>query len=242
MERMDDGSFPQYDREHSRDIEPDKDGYLDTYYLQLASNIRRFKGAKQRQKTSPEKTIGCFNCFGDVSPYYRADKGLTIHRDWPGFAGCHYKNDSGRNDITGAKVARDKENVWFYAECADDITAPSPEGWMTFFIDVDRSKATGWEGYDIAINRTAPKDGKVTVERYLPTAEPGSFTWEKIGEGTITVDGKRLMIKIPRTLLSDGRLDFEFKISDNMQAPDVMDFYENGCSAPLGRFNYLYKE
>ena len=232
----------QYDREHSRDIEPDKDGYLDTYYLQLASNIRRFKGAKQRQKTSPEKTIGCFNCFGDVSPYYRADKGLTIHRDWPGFAGCHYKNDSGRNDITGAKVARDKENVWFYAECADDITAPSPEGWMTFFIDVDRSKATGWEGYDIAINRTAPKDGKVTVERYLPTAEPGSFTWEKIGEGTITVDGKRLMIKIPRTLLSDGRLDFEFKISDNMQAPDVMDFYENGCSAPLGRFNYLYKE
>lgn len=232
----------QYDREHSRDIEPDKDGYLDTYYLQLASNVRRFKGAKQRQKTSPEKTIGCFNCFGDVTPYYRADKGLTIHRDWPGFAGCYYKNDSGRNDITGAKIARDKDFIWLYAECSDDITAPSPEGWMTFFIDADRNKSTGWEGYDIAVNRVAPVDGKASVERYLPTAEPGSFTWEKIGEGEIRVDGKRMMIKVPRNLICEGPLDFEFKISDNMQAPDVMDFYENGCAAPLGRFNYLYKE
>ncbi len=232
----------QYNREYSRDIELDKDGYLDTYYLQLASNVRRFKGAKQRQKTSPEKTIGCFNCFKDVTPYYRADKGLTIHRDWPGFAGCHYKNDSGRNDITGAKIARDKDFIWLYAECSDDITEPSGQGWMTFYIDVDRDKNTGWEGYDIAVNRTAPENGTTCVERYVKTAEPGSFTWEKIGEATVTVDKNRIMIKVPRALISDKKLEFEFKVSDNMQAPDVMDFYENGCAAPLGRFNYLYKE
>ncbi len=47
----------QYDREHSRDIEMDKDGYLDTYYLQLAHNIRRFKGAGARQPVSAEKTV-----------------------------------------------------------------------------------------------------------------------------------------------------------------------------------------
>ncbi len=231
----------QYDREHSRDIEPDKDGYLDTYYLQLASNIRRFKGAKQRQKTSPEKTIGCFNCFRDVSPYYRADKGMTIHRDWPGFAGCHYKNDSGRNDITGAKIARDKEYIWLYAECSDDITEPA-DNWMTFYIDVDRDKNTGWEGYDIVINRKAPNNGVTGVERYVKTAEPGSFTWEKIGEAAVTVDKNRIMIKVPRALICEKRLEFEFKVSDNMQSADVMDFYENGSAAPLGRFNYLFKE
>ncbi len=231
----------QYDREHSRDIEPDKDGYLDTYYLQLASNIRRFKGCKQRQKTSPEKTVGCFNCFRDVTPYYRADKGLTIHRDWPGFAGCYYKNDSGRNDITGAKIARDKEFIWLYAECSDDITEPA-DNWMTFYIDTDRDKNTGWEGYDIAVNRTKPENGVTCVERYVKTAEPGSFTWEKIGEAAVTVDKNRIMIKVPRALICEKRLEFEFKVSDNMQNADVMDFYENGCAAPLGRFNYLYKE
>ena len=113
---------------------------------------------------------------------------------------------------------------------------------MTFFLDTDRSKDTGWEGYDIAINRTAPVNGKTAVERYVRTVEPGSFTWEKIGEADVTVDGDRIMIKVPRALISAGRLEFEFKISDNMQSPEAMDFYENGCAAPLGRFNYLYKE
>ena len=231
----------QYDREHSRDIEPDKDGYLDTYYLQLVSNIRRFKGAKQRQKTSPEITIGCFGCFDDVTPCYRADKGLTLHRDWPGFAGCRYINDSGRNDIVGAKIARNRDFVWLYAECSGDISAPT-DNWMTFYIDVDRNKNTGWEGYDIAVNRKAPQNGMASVERHVKTAEPGSFTWEKIGEAAVTVEKNRIMLKVPRALISKGKLNFEFKVSDNMQTPDVMDFYENGCAAPLGRFNYLYKE
>ena len=232
----------QYDREHSRDIEPDKDGYLDTYYLQLAANIRRFKGAKQRQKPSPEKKIGCFGCFEDVYPYYRADKGMTIHRDWPGFGDYYYKNDSGRNDIVGAKVARNEEYIWFYAECSSDITPPSAQGWMTVFVDTDRNKSTGWEGYDIAINRTAPAGGLTDVEAYVPTADPRSFTWKKIGQAEIKVEGNKIMYKVPRRLISDKKLDFEFKCSDNMINADAMDFYENGSSAPLGRFNYLFKE
>ena len=152
-----------------------------------------------------------------------------------------YKNDSGRNDIVGAKIARDKDFLWLYAECAADITAPT-DNWMTFYIDVDRDKNTGWEGYDIVVNRKAPQNGKTDVERYVKTAEPGSFTWEKIGEATVTVEKNRIMLKVPRALIPTEKLNFEFKISDNMQTPDVMDFYENGCAAPLGRFNYLYKE
>lgn len=232
----------QYDREHSRDIEPDKDGYLDTYYLQLAANIRRFKGAEQRQKPSEEKTVGCFKCFDGVYPEYRADKGITLHRDWPGFKGCHYKNDSGRNEIVLSKVARDKDSIWFYAECTDDITSPDGPGWMTLFIDTDRSKATGWEGYDLAINRLSPDFCRASVEKYAPGAEKNSFTWQKIGECDLVWEGKRLMVKLDRALISEGRLDFEFKWSDNMVNPEAMDFYENGCAAPYGRFNYLYKE
>ena len=115
---------------------------------------------------------------------------------------------------------------------------------MTLFIDTDRSKSTGWEGYDMIVNRTRPGRNRVSVEKYFPTAEKGSFTWVAAGEGTISRKGKFLVISVPRSLIErdGGRLDFEFKWSDNMQEHDVMDFYRNGDAAPLGRFNYLYKE
>ena len=236
----------QYDREHSRDIEMDKDGYLDTYYLQMVSNIRRFKGAVQRNPVSAPQTIRIRageRQWKTVSPVYLNDKGTTIHRDWDGFGDHHYKNETGRNDIISAKVTRDADHLYFMVTCAAPITEPAEEGWMTLFLDTDRSKATGWEGFDFAINRLTPKRGKTSVERYLRTADAGSFTWEKIGEADISVKGNLLQIAVPRALLGmTGTLDFEFKWSDNMQEKNIMDFYRNGDTAPIGRFNYLYRE
>ncbi|MBO7658946.1 MAG: hypothetical protein J6T65_06505 [Clostridia bacterium] len=237
----------QFDREHSRDIEPDKDGYLDSYYLQMASNIRRYKGAAKRIPASAPKTIdiyGPVSQWNDVLPEYLNDKGTTIHRDWDGFKGCHYVNKTGRNDIISAKVARDAENVYFLVECAENVTKPEGDNWMTLFIDADRSKATGWEGYDLVVNRSRTGRNTVLVEKYFPTAEKGSFTWVTAGEGSISRKGRFLTLSVPRKLLerANGTLDFEFKWSDNMQEHDVMDFYRNGDSAPLGRFNYLFKE
>ncbi len=236
----------QYDREHSRDIEMDKDGYLDTYYLQLAHNIRRFKGAAQRQAVSP---MGAANLessrteWNKVTPVYRNPKGTTIHRDWDGFGDCHYVNSSGRNDIVEARVARDEENIYFRVKCASTITPREGEGWMTLFLNTNRSKTTGWEGYDFAINRLAGKQGKASVEKYVRTIEDGSFTWESIGTTAYRISGDTLTVAVPRALVGlDGTLDFEFKWSDHMQEPTVMDFYVNGCSAPIGRFNYLFKE
>ena len=87
----------QFDREHSRDIEPDKDGYLDMYYLQLADNIRRFKGAKQRQKVSEPKTIAEFSDFDGVTPS-PPTAGICIHRDYPAW-GHVVKKRQRRNEI-----------------------------------------------------------------------------------------------------------------------------------------------
>lgn len=231
----------QYDREHSRDIEPDIDGYLDTYYLQLAANIRRFKGAVQRPETSGEINIEKISDFDSVKPYYKADKGMTIHRNCDGFVGCHYENYTGRNDIIGSKVARNNEYVWFMAECTENISEPQNKNWMTLYIDCDRNKESGWEGYDIVVNRLF-ENGKAVIEKYVKTADKNSYTWERIGDTDVIVEGTKLYFKIPRALISAGHLNFEFKWNDNMQKSDVMDFYVNGCTAPLGRFNYLYKE
>ena len=61
--------------------------------------------------------------------------------------------------------------------------------------------------------------------------------------GKLHVKGNTLTLSVPRALMhTEGKLNFEFKWSDNMQAKNIMDFYENGDTAPLGRFNYLYKE
>ena len=236
----------QYDREHSRDIEPDKDGYLDTYYLQLVSNVRRFKGATPRGGVSAPKTVNIrsgLRQWKDVLPLYENHRGTALNRNWDGFGGLRYVNENGRNDIVSARVARDSEKVFFLVTCAEDITPPTPSGWMTLFLNADRNKATGWEGYDLVINRLAPARGKAIVEKYLPTATPGSFTWETVGYADICVRKNSLQLALPRKLLSAGeKLNFEFKWSDNMQEPSVMDFYVNGDTAPIGRFNYLYKE
>ena len=229
----------QYDREHSRDIEPDIDGYLDTYYLQMINYIRRFKGADTRVAPSAQKSIdisGGKSEWDGVLPRYESTCG-AINRNYAGYKGCHYVNDTAKNAIMSCRVARDADKMYFYAECADKLTAPAQSGWMTLYLDTDRQKSTGWEGYDVAINRLAPDSGKASVEVFDGDA------WRTVGEADIFIGERSVTIAVSRELVGlCGSLDFEFKWSDNMQQASVMDFYYNGDCAPHGRFNYLYKE
>ena len=68
---------------------------------------------------------------------------------------------------------------------------------------------------------------------------------ERAAEADYAVDGNRMEIRIPRSLLGEfGKsLNIEFKWSDNMQEEgNIMDFYVNGDAAPGGRFNFVYDE
>ena len=162
-----------------------------------------------------------------------------MHRDHPGQGTTlTYTNATGRNDLVSAKVARDNDYLWFYVETADLLTAISDPKWMRLFIDIDRNKATGWEGYDFVINRLNPGT-TATIEK-----SDNTWNWSKVGEAQYMVNGKTLVIKIGRSVLgvtNDKLLNFEFKWSDNMQEDgNIMDFYVNGDVAPAGRFNYHY--
>jgi hypothetical protein len=162
-----------------------------------------------------------------------------MHRNHRGYSKTLYQNDSGRNDFVVAKVARDAENVYFYLETADPITAPSGFGWMTLLIDIDRDKSTGWEGYDYAVNRMTP----VGHEAILEHSQRG-WNWSEVGKVAFRVESNRIQLRIPRTLLgltSKDPLDLEFKWTDNVPASgDITDFYLYGDVAPGGRFNYRY--
>jgi len=233
----------QFDWERSRDIEPNK-GWGDkgdVYYMQLIDNVRKFKGMVLPQKVSALKTIriGKANDWDEVTPYYKHYKGNTMHRDHRGRYDQYYTNNTGRNDLVGAKVARDQENIYFYVETAEKLTSKNDRNWMMLLIDTDRNKSTGWNGYDVIVNRVSPKGNKAIVEKNVH----GRWEWEPLAETKFAVNNRQLELQIKRSILNlgDKEIDIEFKWNDNMQENgNIMDFYTNGDTAPGGRFNFVY--
>ncbi len=234
----------QFDWEHSRDIEPNK-GWGDkgdVYYLQLVDKVRKFKGMKPPEKVSEPKSIrlGKVEDWDDVSPYFSSYKGNVMHRNHRGRYDQYYINNSGRNDIVGAKVARDNKNLYFYVETAEKLTAKTDRNWMMLFIDADRDKSTGWNGYDYIINRVSPGE-KAILEKNIGNR----WEWEETAKISYLVTENKLELEIPRTIinLSENEINIEFKWNDNMQENgNIMDFYVNGDTAPGGRFNFVYSE
>lgn len=232
----------QYDRDHSRDIEPTR-GWGDkgdVYYGQFVDNVRRFKGMSTPVAPSAPRTVKLGNpsSWRGVLPLYEAYRGNTLHRDHDGRYNKHYVDNSGRNDITGAQVARDERNLYFHVTTADALTPHTDPNWMTLFIDIDRDKSTGWNGYDFIVNRVSPSSTEVYVEKCVDN----TWEWTPVGTGRYAVNGNTLDIAIPKSLLGVGaNPNFEFKWNDNMQRPgDPLDFYVSGDTAPGGRFNYVY--
>jgi hypothetical protein len=231
-----------YTAEKSRDIEMAKSwgNKGDVYYLQMISNIRKFKGMEEQEAPSAPQSfnIGKFEGWQNVKPEFRTYKGNTIARNHRGQGdSLVYTNNTGRNDIVLARTARDKDYVYFYVETAASLTPATDPGWMRLFIDTDRNKNTGWEGYDLVINRLNP--GKTAVIE----KSGKDRKWEKAGEAQYSIRDNRMELRISRKLIctKEGKLDFEFKWSDNMQEEgNIMDFYVNGDVAPGGRFNFVY--
>lgn len=221
-----------YDREHSRDIEPDIDGYLDTYYLQMAANIRRFKGLRHIEIPSDSITIpaGDFSRWQVVKPDYLSHRGTQANRDFSGLGDWHYQNLTGRNNIINAKVCRDEHNIYFYAETDKPIKRYGAHV-MELLLDTDRSKTTGWEGYDFLIS-----DGKIFAW------EQEKKEWNPVCDVKFYWEESMLYIEVPRKLIrQENDIALEFKWSDNIAFTDIMNFYKDGDCAPFGRFNYIYE-
>jgi len=240
-------AFPdEYDSERSRDIEPNAEwgDNGDNYYYQLVQNVRKFKGVTAMPVVSAAKTISLndFSGWTNVTPDFKHYRGNTLTRNHVGqcLSGEIYTNNTGRNDIVDAKVARDNDYVYFYVQTDQQMTPSSDKAWMRLFINIDRSAKTGWKGYDYLINYKNPSNGTGTVSKCSGT----SWQWEDAGTFTYIVDGNQMALKVPKSVLGvTGKLNMEFKWSDNMQNEgNILDFYVNGDVAPGGRFNFVYKE
>jgi len=232
----------QYNSEFNRCVQPMKDGYTDNYYMQMAQNIRKYKGARPIPELNGSHTMkmdGDFKDWQKAKVEYRDTIGDTFNRDHPGYGGLHYKDDSGRNDIITSKVAVDDDTVYFYAETNNALTSHTGSNWMLLLIDADRNHDTGWYGYDYLINKKVVDPTTTTLMRYCPETSGGS--WIAQAEIKYNYTGKQLEIAVPRKLLDlkGDTFSFDFHWCDNPEdLKDPISLCTNGDSAPNRRFNY----
>ena len=232
----------QYNSEFNRTIQPMKGGYTDNYYMQMAQNIRRYKGIRPMPELTGASTMqidGTFEDWNGVSVEYRDTAGDTAHRDYPGYGGLHYTEDSGRNDIITSKVAVDDQNVYFYAATKEPLTPHTGNNWMLLFVDADQNHDTGWGGYDFVINMRVIDDKSTVLRRFVADVKGG--TWTDVGEVPYRYTGNALEIAVPRSLLglNGDKLSFDFHWCDNpTDLKDPISLCVSGDSAPNRKFNY----
>ena len=239
----------QYNAEFSRDCEPSMGILKDHYYYQLADYIRQFKGVNPIEKATSEKLIdvnGGYGQWANVGPVYNDYFGLP-DRDALGYKDpttgqrYHYTNDSGRNDIYDAKVARDYENIYFMVRTVDDLTPYTDAYWMRLYLDMGEFEQN-WENYEYILNKQNPENENTAIlERFTGNG----FETEVVGTVTYSVQGNVMMVCIPKTMLGipaeQMDFSFSFKWTDNtLEDGDIMQWYLNGDVAPVGRFNYCY--
>lgn len=250
--------FDQYNNEFSRDLEPTKGELKDHYYYQLVNFVRQYKGVRPIPTPSMQATVDITadnTQWSSVEPYYAAYIGNTHDREGEGWGNLTYSEYSGRNDIIGAKVARDADNVYFYVECNEDITPYTDPLWMVLYIDADQENQ-GWETFDFVLNKTSPTATKAVLEKFTGNG----YETETVGEVDYTVCGKYMQVKVPKSMLDLRGYDFtiNFTWTDNVHdeadkgaygdenykytrfSGDIMDFYISGDVAPAGRFKYSF--
>ena len=232
----------QYNHEFSRDIEPLHGDFGDNYYYMMVDFIRKFKGTLQLPVYSSANSISIDGSFGDwetVEALYGDYRGDITHRNHYGWGSVGtYTNTTGRNDIVLSKVTNDGKNIYFYAECADDITPSTDPQWMQLFLHVDGT--TSWESFDYAINRTKPGETEAVLEK-----SEGGWSWASAGKVSYKVAGNKIEISVPLESIgikSADKFTVDFKWIDNAAGDgNIQSCMHDGDSAPDGRFRYRYK-
>jgi len=184
------------------------------------------------------KINGNFTDWKKIGVEYRDTKGDVFHRDYKGYGGLQYVNNSGRNDIITSKVAIDKQNIYFYAETDHALTPYTDNNWMLLFIDADQNPNTGWYGYDFLINKKI--SGETTMLMEYNPGNPDNPWTEKV-ELQYRFSNTSLELAVPRDLLGlpGDAFSFDFKWADNpADLKDPISLCTDGDTAPNRRFSY----
>ncbi|MBR7096178.1 MAG: hypothetical protein IKC78_00230, partial [Alistipes sp.] len=217
-----------------------KGGYTDNYYMQMAQNIRRYKGSRpipEHKGYTECKIDGRFSDWKNNTIEYRDTQGDTFHRNAKGYGGHNYINTSGRNDIITSKVAVGKQTISFYAETSNNITPHTGKNWLLLLIDADNNSSTGWYGYDFIVNQSVKEKHTTTLQQY----DNEKKEWSYVADLAMRYTDNRIELAIPRQLINatSDKLTMDFKWADNPEElSDPISLCLNGDTAPNRRFNY----
>jgi hypothetical protein len=211
-------------------------------YCQLVAAVRRFKGAPPLPRATPPISIrigGPFAPWREIGPVFTDHVGETLPRDHQGAGGLHYRDPGGGDDLVSFQVARDSQAIYFHARTREPLR-PSDGSRPWLLLDADGDPATGWEGYEWIVDRTADADGTPWLEK-----NEGGWSWRKVARVECPAAGDELHLAIPRAALGlpagTTRVSLDFKWADGIRRPgDPLDFYSSGDVAPEGRFRYRY--
>lgn len=219
-----------FNEEYSRDIEMMKGGYGDNYFLQLFNNIRAFKYTAPVLYKQNKKTVD----FASESSWdgirsYPDFVGDAMKRNFRNYVGNEMlTDDTARNDIVSVKVTHDDGKAYFRIQTAEGVM-PYENGdsdWMNVWLSTSKNGI----GYEYVVNREYGKLSKIENGKYI-----------QAGDCEIDVKGNVVQIAVPLSALGVKDLTaLRFKVSDNVNASDVMNFYIQGDSAPIGRLSYTY--
>ncbi len=233
----------QYNAEFNRCIQPMKGGYTDNYYMQTVNNIRRYKvvrpapvniGYVSVPDGSPKAAL---DLWETIKVEYRDTTGDVVHRDAVGYGGNRYVDVTGRNDIITCKIGVDEDNLYFFAETANDWTPSSDPNWALLLINSDQDYSSGWYGYDYLINKNVINDSQTTLCRW------NGKEWEKLSILNYAVKDRLLDVVVPRKYVdsSGEEINFDYKWSDNAaELVDPISLCTAGDTAPNRRFNYRF--
>ncbi len=226
-----------FDDNNSRDFEPTKGELKDDYYNLLVDFIRKYKGAKPAPLAGEAKTIavgGDLAQWDSVTPAFYNASGVNRNSD-SGYKNpetgkvWHYETSNTADRVTFSKVSRDNDNFYFLAKTKEGQDIKN----AAIYINIDRNKATGFEGYDFAIGRA----NTAAVEKIN---NDGSYTY--LGEAVVSKNANAVQMAVLKAILGEtGTADFEFKWITGTFT-DVLSLYSEANAAPIGRFNYLYTE
>lgn len=234
----------QYNAEFNRTIQPMKGGYTDNYYMQMAQNIRLYKGVREAPIASKSCNIDInspISAWSQVTEEYLDTPGDVTHRDFTGYGGHKYKNTSGRNDILRSKVNVGADKITFFVETASDLTPYTDPNWMLLLINSDCDFKTGWEGFDFLINKEFESSEQTCVMSW----DKDASAWKTVGTAQFRTEGRYLVVEVPLTMLGIGATsqgDFYFKWADNPASlTDAISLCTDGDTAPNRRFCYNYR-
>jgi len=228
-------------KEFSRDIEPMSGGYEDAFYLQLISNIHRYKGISTPPTSNKPQhiTSGTIDKRWKDVKYiiYNTDHAFVSRDAHGGAATVRYTEAAPKDKLVEIRVSYDKDNIYFLFKGKDEFTQYNhKKNWLNLFIGTGSPRPQGWESYRYIVGRSI--DGEdISIESLTK-----DFHMQKKGEGTFVQDADVIQISLPRAVLGlQKEKKFYFKVAMGVSKPsDIMNYYTTGCAMPMGRLSYLY--